>query len=149
MTKKNELRKKEAHKVCTKMGWNYYFLNHNLKLQIMDNLEFTKIINKIKPDINFKYTIFDDNIEHKNSNFFMRIKLKTSSEISLYQVYLSHVKIILIDITEEIKMKQKIIKSIILKRNKGLGSFFTWFKCMEFTVLRHKVKKLGRSILSR
>ena len=109
--KKNELRKKEAHKVCTKMGWNYYFLNHNLNYKSWDNLEFTKIINKIKPDIIFTPSIFDDNIEHKNSNFFICESIsKTSSEIWLYQVYSSHIANTLIDITEEIKMKQKIIK---------------------------------------
>ena len=109
--KKKELRKKEAHKVCAKMGWNYYFLNHNLNYKSWDNLEFTKIINKIKPDIIFTPSIFDDNIEHKNSNFFICESIsKTSSEIWLYQVYTSHIANTLIDITEEIKMKQKIIK---------------------------------------
>ena len=93
------------------MGWNYYFLNHNLNYKSWDNLKFTKIINKIKPDIIFVPSIFDDNIEHKNSNFFLYDSIsKISSEIWLYQVYSSHIANTLIDITDEIKMKQKIIK---------------------------------------
>ena len=109
--KKKELRKKEAHKVCVKMGWNYYFLNHNLNYKSWDNFKFTKIINKIKPDIIFIPSIFDDNIEHKNSNFFLCDSIsKISSEIWIYQVYSSHIANTLIDITDEIKMKQKIIK---------------------------------------
>jgi LmbE family N-acetylglucosaminyl deacetylase len=125
------------------MGWNYYFLNHNLNYKSWDNFKFTKIINKIKPDIIFIPSIFDDNIEHKNSNFFLCDSIsKISSEIWIYQVYSSHIANTLIDITDEIKMKQKIIKIYNSQmKNKRLVSFFTWFKCMEFTFFRHKRKK--------
>ena len=109
--KKNELRKKEAHNVCSKMGWNCYFLNQNLNYTSWDNLEFKNIISKIKPDVIFIPSIFDDNIEHKQSNFFLCDSISNiSSEIWQYQVYSSHLVNTLIDITDEIQMKKKIIK---------------------------------------
>ena len=109
--KKNELRKKEATNVCIKMGWNYYFLEQKLNYKSWDNLELKKIINKLKPEIIFTPSIFDDNIEHKNSNFLLCDSISNiSSEIWLYQVYSSHVANTLIDITNVIEMKKKMIK---------------------------------------
>tara|TARA_E500000178_G_C16840398_1_gene670263 strand:+ start:52 stop:879 length:828 start_codon:yes stop_codon:yes gene_type:complete len=126
--KENSIRANEAKKLCFENKISHKFLgfdDHDIEInpEIINSID--TYIKKKKPDKIYLPFFFDDHDDHKRSveliyNYFLKNKDSKIEEIWCYQVYGVMPATHIIDITSEVKKKEKLInyyKSVGKKRN--------------------------------